>query len=398
MTAANSFALHSLIVKGLLSFGEEMSFEFGRLNLLVGPNGAGKSNLIDCLRVLKNSPLDIQGTFKDAGFEEWLYRDGSSEASATLEALVEIPKRSGLLKHRLQLGPAIRSAARLDEIIENETAIGDHSDPLFFFKTERGRAIVRYWEPDAKKHGTRKLGEEDFEPLQSILAQLRDVERYPEISRLADTYSNFRIYSEWSFGRGSGLRESTPTDRSDKYLSESMDDLALALNGLQGTSAHDKIQSMLHELKDSYRDYVTRIIFGRVGLELKESPFDRPLPAKRLSDGTLRFLALSAILLHPEPPSLICLEEPELGMHPDMIYLVAKMIVEASKRTQLIVTTHSEHLLTALQDDFDALFSFDSGINGSFVRRFSRDDFLGWRDEHRLGELWTSGELGGNRW
>jgi predicted ATPase len=145
-------------------------------------------------------------------------------------------------------------------------------------------------------------------------------------------------------------------------------------------------------------DYETRNLFGRVGLELVETPFDLPLPAKRLSDGTLRFLALAVILLQSDPPPLICLEEPELGMHPDMIRMVAEMIVDASTKTQLIITTHSEQLLTALQDDFDALFAFDAGLAGSIVRRFSREEYKDWRHEHSLGELWTSGELGGNRW
>ena len=102
-----------------------------------------------------------------------------------------------------------------------------------------------------------------------------------------------------------------------------MGDLALALNGLERSSAHEKIRELLGELKETYRDYVTRILFGRVGLELVEAPFDLPVPAKRLSDGTLRFLALAAILLQNQPPALICLEEPELGMHPDMILMVA---------------------------------------------------------------------------
>lgn len=177
-----------------------------------------------------------------------------------------------------------------------------------------------------------------------------------------------------------------------------MDDLALALNGLERTAAHEKIRVLLKELKETYLDYVTRILFGRVGLELVEAPFENPLPAIRLSDGTLRFLALATILLQPDPPSLICLEEPELGMHPDMIRMVARMIVDASTKTQLIISTHSEHLLTALQDDFDALFAFDAGLQGSIVRHFSREEYMDWREEHTLGELWTSGELGGNRW
>ena len=244
----------------------------------------------------------------------------------------------------------------------------------------------------------RELNAKDYNPFQSILSQIRDVGQYPEITRLARLYSGIRIYSEWSFGRTSKLREAAPAGRTETRLSESMDDLPVSLNALEQTPAHKRIMGILRELKDSYRDYVTRILFGRVGLELVEAPFDSPIPANRLSDGTLRFLALAAILLQPDPPPVVCLEEPELGMHPDMIRMVAQMITEAAARTQLIVSTHSEHLLTALQDDFDVLFAFDSGPEGSIVRRLSRDDFHTWRADHALGELWSSGELGGVRY
>ncbi len=85
-------------------------------------------------------------------------------------------------------------------------------------------------------------------------------------------------------------------------------------------------------------------------------------------------------------------------MHPDMIRMVAKMIIEAATKTQLIVSTHSEHLLSAMQDDFNVLFAFDNGLSGLVVRRFTREEYKDWQEEHTLGELWTSGELGGNRW
>ena len=389
--------LKSLSVEGLLSFGERVDVSFGSLNLLVGPNGSGKSNLIDCLRVFRNCPLDIQDTFKDAGFEDWLFRGDRSGVPAVAELTVNLPGLRDAVRHRLDLGPPLRGAAALEEVIENELPFENHREPYFFFKSQRGRPVV-IPASSGKKRGPRVLAEEEYHPFQSILSQLRDARQFPEITRLASIYGSIRIYSEWSFGRGSELREATPTERSDTYLSEKMDDLAMSLNGLQGSSAHDRIQSLLGELKESYRDYVTRIFFGRVGLELKEAPFDKPLPAKRLSDGTLRFLALAAILYHPEPPPVVCLEEPELGMHPDMIRLVGSMIADASKRTQLIVTTHSEHLLTSLQDQFDVLFAFDAGPSGSIVRPLTGKEYHEWRAEHDLGELWSSGELGGVRY
>lgn len=378
--------LQQLSIKGLLSFGEETVFEFGQLNLLIGPNGSGKSNLLNCIRVLRLAPLDIQQAFQDSGFEDWLYKGGDLK-SASLQAKLNVPEP---IRHRIRFLPQSAARASLEEVID-----GELKDPLFI-GSHRGGATVSAI--GKRRRGNRTLNADEYNPLASILAQIRDASQYPEITHLASLYSQFRIYSEWTFGRTSKLREATLTSRTTATLSESMDDLALALNGLEKTAAHEKIRELLGELKETYVDYITRILFGRVGLELLESPFESPLPAQRLSDGTLRFLALAAILFQPTPPPLICLEEPELGMHPDMIRMVAKMIIDAASRTQLIITTHSEFLLTSLQDDFDTLFAFDAGLNGSAVRRLSQEEYSDWREDHTLGELWTSGELGGNRW
>jgi predicted ATPase len=388
--------IQELIIDGLLSFGEMINLKFGKLNILVGPNGSGKSNLIDCLRLLRNSPLDIQQTFKDSGFEDWLYRGkNKSSGTATIEVIVNIPEFRESIRHQIKLGSVLNSRAQLEELISNKTVNNEPSNS-YFIGSYRSQATLSAVSTGIKRH-ERSLGGE-YDSFQSILSQIRDIRQYPEITRLAKFYDSFRIYSEWTFGRKSNLREATPANRSSTMLSESMNDLALALNGLENTPAHEKIRFLLQELKETYIDYSTRIFFGRVGLELIESPFDLPVPAQRLSDGTLRFLALAAILLQVEPPPLICLEEPELGMHPDMIRMVAQMIIDASKKTQLIVTTHSEQLLTTLQNDFDTLFAFDTGLEGSNIKSFTQEEYGAWRQEHTLGELWTSGELGGNRW
>ncbi len=389
--------LQELVIEGLLSFGERTHFEFGRLNILVGPNGSGKSNLIDCVRVFRNAPFDIQETFKDSGFEEWLYKGANKQSgSAFLQVTAMVPELACKIRHQVKLGPPLHSRAPLEEVVSSAEGEAKQSE-LYFVGSHRSGATLSI-PGTGNRRRERKLGESEYDPFRSILSQIRDIGQYPQITRLSDLYANIRIYSEWTFGRNSSLREATPAGRTGTVLSESMNDLALTLNSLEKTAAHEKIRALLQELKETYRDFVTRILFGRVGLELVETPFDLPLPAKRLSDGTLRFLALAAILLHPNPSPLICLEEPELGMHPDMIRMVAGMIVDASAKTQLIVATHSEHLLTALQDDFDALFAFDTGLAGSVVRRFSREEYKDWRQDHTLGELWTSGELGGNRW
>ena len=122
------------------------------------------------------------------------------------------------------------------------------------------------------------------------------------------------------------------------------------------------------------------------------------LPATRLSDGTIRYLCLLAILCHPDPPPLVCIDEPELGLHPDLIGRLANLLREASERCQLIVTTHSDGLVDALTDIPESVVVCDKDEGNTRLRRLDRKDLGHWLESYRLGELWSSGELGGNRW
>ena len=99
----------------------------------------------------------------------------------------------------------------------------------------------------------------------------------------------------------------------------------------------------------------TRVSGGTVQLFLHEPGFSAPIPATRLSDGTIRFIALLATLLVPNPPPLVCIEEPELGLHPDAVALLGDLLIESSKRMQTIVTTHSDALVSAFTNNPDAV-------------------------------------------
>lgn len=121
-------------------------------------------------------------------------------------------------------------------------------------------------------------------------------------------------------------------------------------------------------------------------------------PAVRLSDGTLRFLCLLAILCDPAPPPLIVIEEPELGLHADAIALVARLLRAAAERTQLIVTTHSDALVDAFTDTPEVVVVVERDERGTKLRRLSRDVLSEWLEKYRLGPLWSMGVIGGNRW
>jgi predicted ATPase len=143
-------------------------------------------------------------------------------------------------------------------------------------------------------------------------------------------------------------------------------------------------------------DFDVIIEGGTVQTLLQED--DISIPATRLSDGTLRYLCLLAILHHPNPPPFVCIEEPELGLHPDILPGLATLLREASERSQLVVTTHSDVLVDALTDTAESIVICEKHNGQSELRRLEKCDLKPWLEKYRLGELWTSGELGGNRW
>ena len=131
-------------------------------------------------------------------------------------------------------------------------------------------------------------------------------------------------------------------------------------------------------------------------LFIHEAGLREPVPSTRISDGTLRILAILALLLAPTPPPLLCLEEPELGMHPDAVALLAELLVDASERMQLVITTHSDVLLSALSEQVDSVIVCENDGAGTNLRRLDPEWLKHWLDEYRLGDLWRIGELGGN--
>ena len=141
-----------------------------------------------------------------------------------------------------------------------------------------------------------------------------------------------------------------------------------------------------------------RIYGGTAQIFIREEGVIQPIPATRLSDGTLRYLCLMALLLDPTPPPLICIEEPELGLHPDILPTIAELLIEASQRTQLIVTTHSDALVSALSEYPEAVVVCERDNTGTHLRRLKPEKLKKWLEKYTLGDLWRIGEIGGNRW
>lgn len=152
----------------------------------------------------------------------------------------------------------------------------------------------------------------------------------------------------------------------------------------------------LASLYEGIDDFDVKIEGGTIQVFLHEG--DITIPATRLSDGTLRYLCLLAILCDPDPPPLVCIEEPELGLHPDVLPTLADLMKAASQRTQLIVTTHSDILVDAMSDQPESVLVVEKVDGNTRIERLSNAKLEPWLEKYRLGQLWTRGEIGGTRW
>ena len=188
-------------------------------------------------------------------------------------------------------------------------------------------------------------------------------------------------------------------DLPNDFLAEDASNLPLVLNSLnQSREAKNDLIGKLSRLYEQFEGFTTYLHGGTVQVYFQEKALTQPVPATRLSDGTLRFLCLASVLCHPSPPPLVCLEEPEIGLHPDILPTVAEMLIEASQRTQIIVTTHSDILVDALSHIPEAVLVCEKESNASTVRRLDQERLHKWLKEYSLGDLWLRGQIGGNRW
>lgn len=387
--------IQELKLSGFLSFGPDTSpLAMRPLNVLVGPNGSGKSNLLEAISLLRSAPAKLSAPLRGksgGGVREWIWK-GKFKGCATVEAILDLGSETNPLRHRIEFTEAASRFELVDEVIEYRDASPGHDAPFFFYRFLKGNPTL-----SIRDGGKRQLQRQDVAPDESILSQRKDPDQYPELSQLADAYSNIRLYREWSFGRSSVFRAPQAADLPSDRLEEDFSNLGLFLNHLRGEPAAKRnIIERLQDLYEGLSDFDVRIKGGTVEVVLTEGDF--VIPASRLSDGTLRYLCLLAVLCDPNPPAMICIEEPELGLHPDMLPKLADLLREASARAQIVVTTHSDMLIDALTDDPEAVVVVEKHKGQTSLNRLQVSELEHWLEKYRLGQLWMRGQLGGTRW
>lgn len=398
--------IRRLCLRNFLSYGSEAeAISLQPLNVLIGRNASGKSNLIEAIGLLRATPKDFAAPLREGGgIREWIWKGDQSVPEAQIDAIVDYPDALQSLHYRICFTAVGQRMEITDEAIENELRTSpSEQDVYFFYRYQKGQPVLNLRERVEERAGSaagrtkRYLRREDLNPEQSVLSQRKDPDQYPEITYLGNAFGDVRLFREWNLGRYTAPRVPQQADLPNDFVSESFNNLGLVLNDLWNRPPVKQL--VLEKLKDFYseaQDITTRIHGSTVQVFMHERGLNEPVPATRLSDGTLRYLCLLTILCHPTPPPLICIEEPELGLHPDIVPTIAELLIEASKRTQLIVTTHSEVLVSALSHVPETILVCERDSQGTHLRRLEPEPLKEWLEKYSLGELWAMGEIGGS--
>lgn len=388
--------LRSIQLQNLLSYGEKSpATELRKLNVIIGANGSGKSNLIDALELLRAAPSDLHIPIRNGGgVSDWLRKKPKTEHHPVATISINL-QDIGIADLYLDLQYTLRFAELsqrfliFEECIQQKLTGSKHQHYCYQF--QNGRAVINV-------SGQEKtLSQEDFNPDQSILSQRKDPELYPALNYIGKNLAKIRIYREWDVGRHSRMRQPQKTDLPNDFLEPDGCNLGLVLNRLERDQrVKNKFLNALQDLYEGIDGYDLQVEGGTMQIFLHEGEYR--IPATRLSDGTLRYLCLLAVLCHPEPPPLVCIEEPELGLHPDVLPTLTRLMQEASERCQLIVTTHSDILVDALSDQPESVLVAEKTAQGTTLTRLDAEKLKPWLKDYGLGQLWTRGDIGGKRW
>ena len=332
-----------------------------QLNVVTGPNGSGKSSLYRALRLLADSARDgaVAALAREGGLESAMWA-GSPDEGRSMRRGRGRPLAQGGTEQRLLLGFAgDKFGYAVDLGVPTPSTSMFRSDPeikaesVWAGPVLRPAAVLADRGPSGAVRIRTADGDWDrppwfLKPFDSMLTEVADPQRAPELLALREQIRSWRFYDHLRTDERAPAR-TTQIGTRTPVLGHDGADLAAALQTIREIGTDDTMDEAISNAFPGSRVEVTTQ-GGRFELTLRQPGLQRPLRAAEISDGTLRYLLWVAALLTPRPPGLLVVNEPETSLHPELIGPLADLIVTASARTQIIVVTHARPLVTALRN------------------------------------------------
>lgn len=339
---------------------KECDLEIKELNVLIGANGAGKSNFIGFFKFIQQT---LEGNL-----QRFISKNGGPDT-------------------------VLHFGRKKTEQLEAEVRFGNNGYKFVLEATVDNRMMFAeekfLWNVDDEQ----LLGAGHFE------TEAGSQERQNLYKYTVPTILKWRVYHFHDTSESALVKQQRPLN-DNLFLRSDARNLPAFLYLLQGQypQAYDRIVKTIRLVAPFFGDFRLRKSPGsidQIELEWSEVGEDMPFKAHHLSDGTLRFICLAVVFLTPAEmqPETIIVDEPELGLHPYAIKILASLIRSASMEKQVIISTQSVTLLNEFEPG--NLIVCDRKDGSSFLRRLEKDEFTEWLKEYTLGELWEKNILGG---
>lgn len=353
--------LDTLSIVGFKSIRELRDFPLTRRNILIGANGAGKSNVIDFFRLLRALALDGLRTFvTESGGGDGFFFQGPQ-----LTREIEATLAFGANSFRFALRPTSSGEIMVKEV----ATFWQGSREWKVFPRGAYEADITSWNESRSADERRKLSIEGH-----VYAAI----------------SSWVVYHFHDTSTTSPMRRHASAS-DHRELAADGGNLAPFLGHLraQHPPVYQRIRETIQIVAPFFDDFILDIqALGpkeALRLEWRQRGSTFPFQPWQLSDGTLRFIALTTALLQPEPPATIVIDEPELGLHPVALRVLAALIHEVSARTQILVSTQSPHLVDHFEPEDLVVVQRSDGATA--LRRLDAADLERWLEEYTLGDL-----------
>ena len=347
-------ALDWITIQGFKSIKSIERLPLGRINVLIGPNGSGKSNFIDALSFLHAIGMGkLQGYVRRAGGAEKILHFGSKETHCICIEINFNEHKSGY-----------------------EVTLAPTDDDSLFPDGE-----VEHAGPSEYENETYMSGIGGSTP------------------HIREFVSSWRLYHFHDTSMTSPMRKTSDV-HDNRGLRAEGENLASFLYFLRERhkSSYDVIQRTVRLVAPFFDDFLLKpqaLNEDKIRLEWRHRGSEAYFDVSSFSDGTLRFIALATLLIQPASlrPSVVLLDEPELGLHPYAITILAALVKQASVKTQIILATQSPILLDHFEPE-DVLVADRVG-GATKIRRLESDKLRSWLNDYSLGQLWEKNEFGG---
>jgi predicted ATPase len=365
--------IDKLTIKGFKSIKKIEDFELKKLNVMIGGNGAGKSNFIDIFRLFRAMmELSLPG-LKNVNLQSFV-KDG------------------GGIHDFLFNGPKVTEEIELKVLFKN---IGYQ----FKLSPTADESVLIYDEKTYNKH----LNEcwKNFGGGYDISKLLKEKDDNPEndsqndANQIYEAIQSWHIYHFNDSSKRAAMRHFEIIEDYD-YLRFDAANIAPFLLKLREKSiaSYNDIIETIRLVIPFFDDFILKESQNeKVRLNWKQKGSDYPMRPHLFSDGSMRFICLATALLQPDPPATMIIDEPELGMHPYAIELLAELIEAASQKSQVIISTQSSNLVDYFEPENIIIAFRDKGA--SIFKRLNTKELEHWMDEYSLGDLWRKNIISG---